>query len=73
MMLYTAMNKLNEYIPNRYMMVNVVARRARQIALEAENNGQILEDKPVTMAINEVAEGLFDASTIDTVIDTDNR
>ena len=73
MMLYPAMNKLNEYIPNRYMLVNVVARRARQIALEAENNGQILEDKPVTMAINEVAEGLFDASTIDTVIDTDNR
>ena len=73
MMLYPAMNKLNEYIPNRYMMVNVVARRARKIALEAENNGQILEDKPVTMAINEVAEGLFDASTIDTVIDTDNR
>ena len=73
MMLYPAMNTLNEYIPNRYMMVNVVARRARQIALEAENNGQILEDKPVTMAINEVAEGLFDASTIDTVIDTDNR
>ena len=73
MMLYPAMNKLNEYIRNRYMMVNVVARRARQIALEAENNGQILEDKPVTMAINEVAEGLFDASTIDTVIDTDNR
>lgn len=73
MMLYPAMNKLNEYIPNRYMMVNVVARRARQIALETENNGQILEDKPVTMAINEVAEGLFDASTIDTVIDTDNR
>ena len=72
MMLYPAMNKLNEYIPNRYMMVTVVARRARQIALEAENNGQILEDKPVTMAINEVAEGLFDASTIDTVIDTDN-
>ena len=33
MMLYPAMNKLNEYIPNRYMMVNVVARRARQIAL----------------------------------------
>ena len=31
-MLYPAMNKLTEYIPNRYMMVNVVARRARQIA-----------------------------------------
>lgn len=69
----SAMTKLNEYIPNRYMMVNVVARRARQIALEAEENGEILEEKPVTMAINEVAEGLFDASTIDTVIDTDNN
>ena len=53
MMLYPAMTKLTEYTPNRYMMVNVVARRA------------------VTMAINEVAEGLFDASTINTVIDTD--
>ena len=73
MMLDPAMTKLNEYIPNSYMMVNVVARRARQIALEAEENGEILEEKPVTMAINEVAEGLFDASTIDTVIDTDNN
>ena len=71
MMLYHAMTKLTEYIPNRYMMVNVVARRARQIAQEAEMNGEILEEKPVTMAINEVAEGLFDASTINTVIDTD--
>ena len=73
MMLYPAMTKLNEYIPNRYMMVNVVARRARQIAAEAEVTGQHLDKKPVTMAINEVAEGLFDASTIDTVIDTDNN
>ena len=73
MMLYPAMTTLNEYIPNRYLMVTVVARRARQIALEAEENGEILEEKPVTMAINEVAEGLFDASTIDTVIDTDNN
>ena len=72
MMLYPAMTNLTEYIPNRYMMVNVVARRARQIAQEAEANGEILEEKPVTLAINEVAEGLFDASTIDTGIDTDN-
>lgn len=70
-MIYPAMNKLTARVPNRYMLVNVVARRARQIAQEAEMNGEILEEKPVTMAINEVAEGLFDASTIDTVIDTD--
>ena len=54
-MLYPAMNKLTEYIPNRYMMVNVVARRARQ----AEVTGEPLLEKPVTMAIGEVAEGKY--------------
>ena len=73
MMLYPAMTKLTEHIPNRYMMVNVVARRARQIAQEAEVNGEPLEEKPVPLAIDEVAEGLFDASSIDTGIDTDNK
>ena len=67
-MLYPAMNQLQSYVPNRYMMVNVVARRARQIADEAEKNGEHLEEKPVTMAIDEVAEGKFDASTIDSSI-----
>ena len=56
-MLYPAMNQLTAYVPNRYMMVNVVARRARQIAEEAEISGEHLDDKPVTMAIQEVAEG----------------
>ena len=69
MMLYPAMNKLTEYIPNRYMMVNVVARRARQIAAEAEAKGKHLEEKPVTEAINEVAEGKFKANP---VIEEDN-
>lgn len=69
MMLYPAMNKLTEYVPNRYMMVNVVARRARQIASEAEMNGDCLNEKPVTMAINEVADGRFNANSIDTEIE----
>ena len=72
MMLYPAMNKLTEYIPNRYMMVNVVARRARQIADDADEagaNGEHLEEKPVTEAINEVAEGKFVANP---VIEEDN-
>ena len=67
-MLYPAMNQLTSYVPNRYMMVNVVARRARQIASEAEVSGEHLEEKPVTMAIDEVAEGKFDARTIDSSI-----
>ena len=53
MMLYPAMNKLTEYVPNRYMMVNVVARRARQIAIEAEVQGaiQVCAKRPETVRI----------------------
>ena len=58
-MLYPAMNKLKSHIPNRYMLVNVVARRARQISDEAEVTGEPLPEKPVTMAIGEVAEGKY--------------
>nr|WP_325182511.1 DNA-directed RNA polymerase subunit omega [uncultured Oscillibacter sp.] len=64
MMLYPAMSKLNAYIPNRYMLVNVVARRARQIAEEAEEADIHLEEKPVTMAIHEVAEGKLTAGGV---------
>lgn len=64
MMLYPAMTKLSSYIPNRYMLVNVVARRARQIAEEAEMNGEILAEKPVTLAIHEVADGKLTASSV---------
>ena len=57
MMLYPAMNKLTANVPNRYLLVNVVARRARQIAQEAEDNGEKMDVKPVTLAIHEVADG----------------
>ena len=69
MMLYPAMNKLTHYVPNRYMLVNVVARRARQIAEEAEETGTHLDDKPVTLAIHEVADGKLDASEMDLTIE----
>ena len=67
-MLYPAMNQLTSYVPNRYMMVNVVARRPRRIRAEAEMTGEHLTEKPVTLAIDEVAEGKYDASTIDSTI-----
>lgn len=68
MMLYPAMNKLTANVPNRYLLVNVVARRARQIAQEAEDAGQKLNVKPVTLAINEVAEGKLSTTAADVVI-----
>lgn len=57
MMLKPPMNELLNQIPSRYMLVNVVAQRARQIASEAEQEGLALDDKPVSMALREVAEG----------------
>ena len=65
MMLYPAMNKLTANVPNRYLLVNVVARRARQIAQEAEDNGETMDVKPVTIAINEVANGRLGAASQD--------
>lgn len=57
MMLYPPMSDLIKEIPSRYMLVNVVAQRARQIASAAEESGVPLDDKPVSIAIREVAEG----------------
>ncbi len=57
MMLYPAMNELLEQVPSRYKLVNVVAARARQIASQAESQDIMLEDKPVSIAIQEIAQG----------------
>lgn len=57
MMLYPPMNELLKRVPSRYQLVNVVSHRARQIAAEAEDQGYPLHDKPVTIAIREVADG----------------
>ena len=72
MMLYPAMSKLNSHVPNRYMLVNVVARRARQIADDADEAGIQLDEKPVTLAIQEVADGKIDAGDMDLTISVDN-
>ena len=72
MMLYPAMSKLNSHVPNRFMLVNVVARRARQIADDADEAGIQLDEKPVTLAIHEVADGKIDAGDMDLTISVDN-
>lgn len=65
MMLYPAMTTLNQSVPNRYLLVNVVARRARQIAEAADESGEHLSEKPVTTAINEVAAGTISTGEVD--------
>ena len=61
-MLYPAMSTLLTHVNSRYLLVNVVARRARQLSIEAEMTHEPLEDKPVTIAIREVADGERTAS-----------
>ncbi len=60
-MLYPPMSELLDHVDSRYLLVNLVARRARQIALEAEEFQQPLTEKPVTLAIREVADGKLSA------------
>lgn len=64
MMLKPAMKELLEQVPSRYELVNVVAHRARQIAREAEIEGEPLQAKPVSIAIQEVADGKLAAEPV---------
>lgn len=64
-MLYPPMSELLKHIDSRYLLVNVVARRARQISIEAEQEEYSLAEKPVTLAIREVADGKLTASVKD--------
>lgn len=57
MMLYPPIAELVEKIGSRYQLVNLVARRARQISAEAEEEQIPLEKKPVSAAIDEVYTG----------------
>lgn len=61
-MLYPPIPELLKHIDSRYLLVNVVARRARQISIEAEQEGYALDEKPVTLAIQEVADGKLTAT-----------
>ena len=57
MMLYPPVAELVDKTGSRYQLVNLVAKRARTLSSEAEVNGESLEKKPVSMAIDEVYTG----------------
>ena len=59
MMLYPDMKSLLEKVPSRYELVNVVACQARRIARDAERSGEPLAEKPVSIAIQAVADGVL--------------
>ncbi|MBQ8894212.1 MAG: DNA-directed RNA polymerase subunit omega [Clostridia bacterium] len=56
-MLYPAVSELEKVTSSRYALVILAAKRARQISEKAEANEIELTDKPVKMAINDIANG----------------
>ena len=61
-MMYPPVADMLKYVDSRYLLVNVVAQRARTIAAEAEAFQEELPEKPVTLAIREVAAGDLSAT-----------
>lgn len=57
MMLYPPMSELVSKVGSRYLLVNLVARRARDISQKAEEEGESLDKKPISTAIDEVYTG----------------
>jgi len=66
MMLEPSMKELLTHIDNRYMLVNIAAKRARDIAINAQENKEWLNEKPVTLSLYDIIDGkveVIDAET----------
>lgn len=57
MMLYPAISELENITKSRYALVIVTAKRARQLLEASESNKVELSDKPVKIAIEDIAQG----------------
>lgn len=49
-------NVLTDHL-SRYSLVRATAKRAREISEEAEENGIIMTEKPVSIALGEIVSG----------------
>ena len=56
-MLNPSMQDLMKKVNNRYLLVNLAAQRARDIALKAEAAEEKIPEKPVKLALDEIAAG----------------
>ena len=61
MMLYPPLADMVEKVGSRYLLVNLIARRAREISVDSETSGLSLEKKPVSTAIDEIYTGKIKA------------
>ncbi|MDR2600731.1 MAG: DNA-directed RNA polymerase subunit omega [Oscillospiraceae bacterium] len=56
-MLYPALQTLLKHVSSRYLLVNIIAKRARDIAAMNDGYDGDLYEKPVSKAIDEIAAG----------------
>lgn len=59
MMLYPTLDSLTAKVGSRFYLVNYVATKARKIAQAAIDAGEKLDDKPVKLALQELAENEY--------------
>lgn len=59
MMLYPAINELNKLTDSRYTLVVLTAKRARDIIDGKPVLTDVEAERPVSLATNEIAEGLI--------------
>jgi DNA-directed RNA polymerase subunit omega len=57
-----------EHVDNRFQLVLVAAKRARQISMGHEPHVDSENDKPTVIALREVAEGLVGPRVLDEVV-----
>ena len=56
-MLYPSLASLLDQVNSRYLLVNIIARRARELSIEADERGEGSKEKAVSQAIGEIAAG----------------
>jgi DNA-directed RNA polymerase subunit omega len=56
-MLYPSLASLLDQVNSRYLLVNIIARRARELSMEANDNNYDPNEKTVSRAIGEIASG----------------
>ena len=59
MMLYPTLDELAAKVGNRFYLVNYVASRARAVVEDYNDRGEKLDDKPVKIALIELAANEF--------------
>ena len=64
-MLYPSLASLLKQVDSRYRLVNIIARRARDISALNDGYGDEEYEKPVSKAIEEIAAGKLRVTVTD--------